>query len=126
MRLLFLRGRVDERTQRVRHLEDSTDMWTHLAAAMGDEVKILYEGPYRKVYYGDHISEEWVSSFAMYPDHFRPDVIFARGGFSWYKPILGQHPEAFRVYYAYSRASCAPEEATRSPPRVLDAAENIQ
>lgn len=99
MKVLFLRGTVDKRTQTVARLEDSHDMWTHLAAGLGDEVKILYQGGHRKVYYSDAVCEEWIHSFKGYVPFFKPDVVFARGGFPEYTPVLKEHPNAFKVYY---------------------------
>jgi glycosyltransferase involved in cell wall biosynthesis len=103
MRVLFLRGKVDCRTQRVNWLEDSWDMWEHLASYMGDEVKILYAGGTRRVWYCDKVSVEWIDSFKCWHTKFKPDVIFARGGFDYYKPILERFPNAFRVYYGAGR-----------------------
>ena len=106
MNLLFLRGQVpvdrDPRQIMYDKLNDCCDMWTQLASAMvgnGDYGEIWYWGGKRRVTYRDNLVERWVSSFKGAKPKFEPDVIFARGGFSQYDPILLGHPKAFRIYY---------------------------
>lgn len=99
MKLLFLRGQIDERTQKVNRLSESDDVWTHLAAAISDNTKILYAGGSRKVNYTDGINEEWIDNFKHWNTSYVPDVIFARGGFSYYEHVVRRFPSAISVYY---------------------------
>lgn len=102
MKLLFLRGKVDERTELVRQLKDTTDLWEHLACAMTSEMdncKILYWGGNRKVYYADNITVEYVHSFKHWNTLYEPDVIFARGNFPEYVSVLKMFPNAFKILY---------------------------
>lgn len=102
MRLLFLRGKVDKRTQKVTKIEDHWDMWTQLAYHMtgsNDTCRIALWGGHRRINYTDYIQEEWVEDFKYWNTNYEPDVIFARGGFPQYIHILKQFPEAFKIYY---------------------------
>jgi len=98
MKLLFLRGKVDSRTQKVLRLSESNDMWTHLASAIGDTVKIVYWGGSRKVFYSDSVCEEWVDSFKYWHTEYKPDVVFARGGFPEYDRVVKRFPDAVKIY----------------------------
>ena len=102
MNILFLRGQVDKRTQRVDRLEESSDMWTHLAAELAgdDDGVILYWGGDRTVRYKDKFYEKWVPKMKDYECHFKPDVVFARGGFPEYEPVVKRDADkAVLIYY---------------------------
>lgn len=113
MHLMFLRGKVDCRTQKVKHLNEHHDMWTQLANAMlrkGDVGEMLYWGGERFQEYTWHFRERWVKNFktckVAYPmdkrdgyHDFEPDVIMCRGGFKEYHYILKRCPDAFKIYY---------------------------
>lgn len=102
MNILFLRGKVDSRTQKVKNLSQHSDMWTHLAHAMcndGDHALIAYWGGERSVKYNDRLTEVWVKDFKYHNFEFKPDLIFARGGFKEYHHVLRRYPSAKKVYY---------------------------
>lgn len=121
MNLLFLRGKVDKRTQQVFRVEHSHDMWTHLAANIlqeGDKGEIMYWGGDRAISYSWNFAERWIPSFDLYRGRhpsptprdgfsdFIPDVIFARGGFNEYDMIIKQWPKAITVYYGAGQRFC--------------------
>ena len=108
MKLLFLRGQVptdrDPRQIIFDNLSDCDDMWTQLASKIGDEYsEIWYWGGTRKVRYRKNFVERWVPNFATYKSEFKPDVIFARGGFKQYDCILDRYPQAYKIYYGAGR-----------------------
>ena len=104
MKLLFLRGQVpqdrDPRQIMYDKLENNCDMWTQLCYEM---IKVLGEGELwywggeREVNYGDNFIERWLPNFNK--NDFNPDIIFARGGFSYYDDVLRRNPNAFKIYY---------------------------
>jgi len=100
VKYLFLRGKVDKRTQQVRTLAESSDMWTHLAFGLGEVVELWYWGGDRVHRYGPGLVERWIPDFkrSELPDY-RPDVIICRGGFPQYKHVLRRFDGALRVYY---------------------------
>ena len=100
VKTLFLRGKVDKRTQQVRTLDECHDAWTHLAFAISGVAECWYWGGERKHSYGRGMTEHWVPDFkrSELPD-FRPDVIVCRGGFPQYKHVLRRFPTASTVYY---------------------------
>ena len=100
MKVLFLRGKVDNRTEEVRSLDESSDMWTHLAFALSDDVEVWYWGGEREHQYASGMVERWIPDFkrSKLPDY-RPDVIVCRGGFPQYQHVLRRFPNALHVYY---------------------------
>lgn len=103
MKVLMLRGRVpndrDPKEIMATSLDDDLDVWTHIAMAMGDTVEVLYWGGRRSVEYDKNKGVVWVPSFKNYVPDFKPDIIFARGGFSEYHDILRRFPDSFKIYY---------------------------
>jgi len=104
MKLLFLRGQVpqDRDPAEICHAcacgED--DVWTWLAMGLGDEQsELVYWGGKRYISYNDKFSIRWVKNLAEYECPFKPDVIFARGGFPEYEPVLRRYAGAYKIYY---------------------------
>jgi len=80
-------------------LDKESDVWTHLAMAMGDEVQVLYWGGERVVSYGEKKHVIWTRKISDFAPAFDPDIIFARGGFPEYHGLLRRYPNAFKIYY---------------------------
>jgi hypothetical protein len=104
VKLVFLRGAVP--TDRDPHeimfdsLDADTDMWTHLACALGDEAcRIVYWGGLRHVKYTDSADVVWTPKLKEYVPGFIPDVIFERGGFNEGRRFTKRYPKAYRIYY---------------------------
>ena len=75
MNLLFLRGKVDERTQQVKRLEDLSDMWSHLASELtGDDNgvvpgTVLHDGGEYQIWYSGCKSDwRWQVGYATSAD----------------------------------------------------------
>lgn len=83
------------------NLSDCDCMWTQLARSItGDGYgEVWYWNGKRHVCYDKHFHERWLPSFKKTNPSFEPDVIFARGGFPEYDPILRQNTKAFKIYY---------------------------
>jgi len=109
MSVLFLRGQVpkdrDPRQIMFDKLEDCDDVWTQLAYHLAQDGygEVLYWGGKRKVVYRDNFIERWVPNYKKHKLSFRPDVIFARGGFPQYDVVLKRFPKAFKIYYGAGR-----------------------
>ena len=118
MNLTFLRGKVDERTQRVTSLDDHHDMWTHLVFSLlknGEWAEVLYWGGQRFVEYNWHTMERWVKSFKNCQigysmdkrdgfNDFVPDTVICRGGFKENHAYLKRLPKGvFKCYYGAGR-----------------------
>ena len=102
MNMLFLRGKVDKRTELTADISKCHDMWTQLAYHMTgryDTCKIAYWGGSMLIYYKDNCHAEFVHDFKYWHTSYKPDVIFARGGFPQYLHVLKRFPEAFKIYY---------------------------
>jgi len=117
MKLLFLRGQVpqDRSPSEIKHpslaLED--DVWTHLAARLGDErCEVVYWGGNRTAKYSDKCTIRWVKSLKHYECDFQPDVVWARGGFDEYRLVLKRYNSATKVYYG-SGARYLPKDRIR-------------
>lgn len=105
MRFLFLRGQVpqDRGPEQIMFdsIEDCDDMWTQLAFKLSEQGQgeLWYWNGKRKVRYADNFVERWKHNFKPLKNEFKPDVIFARGGFSNYDIVLRRYPKAFKIYY---------------------------
>lgn len=107
MNFLFLRGEVpqDRNPNQImfKSLEHNDDMWTQLAGQLIDKHFDYGESWYwngsRKQRYNDKFVERWVPSYKKHKSIFKPDVIFARGGFKEYDIVLRRYPDAFKIYY---------------------------
>lgn len=113
MNFLMLRGKVDERTQKVNDLGDHHDMWTWLLYEMlgeGDYGEVLYWGGKRFREYRWNFFERWIPDFKKsylfhpipgrdQPTDFWPQIVIARGGFPEYRAAIKTVPNAFKVYY---------------------------
>lgn len=106
MNLLFLRGQVpsDRPASQIAFTKLSAcdDMWTQLAYALlcdNDYGEIWYEKGNRITRYADNFIERWVSRYANTRCMFRPDVVFARGGFGFQLEEAKAHKKAFKIYY---------------------------
>jgi len=64
-----------------------------------DYGEVWYWGGKRLVKYTDNFYERRVSQLALWKPTFKPDIIFARGGFNEYDSVLIKFPEAFKIYY---------------------------
>jgi len=105
MNWLFLRGSVPKDRNPKEIIFDSLDkcddMWTHLFYNLLNEEdygEIWYGGGNREQKYAENYIERYVGSFKEKPK-FKPDIIFARGGFEEYDKLLQKYPDAFKVYY---------------------------
>lgn len=109
MKLLFLRGQVpqdrDPRQIMFDNIEDCDDMWTQLAYELSKQEmgEVWYWNGKRKVSYADNFIERWLPNFKITKYDFKPDVIFTRGGFKSYDPVLKRNPQAFKIYYGAGR-----------------------
>jgi hypothetical protein len=106
-KILFLRGAVPTDRSPCQIMFDDVDkcddMWTQLCRAVINEIngygEIWYTGGERVVEYTPNFIERWLPDFQKKYNDFNPDVIFARGGFSYYDNVLCRYPNAFKIYY---------------------------
>lgn len=110
MKFLFLRGQVpqDRNPQEIifNTIKECDDVWTHLIFNMTqpeDQTELWYWGGNREHKFSSNFTERWVGSFSKYTNEFVPDVIFCRGGFQQYHPVLQRFPNAFKIYYGAGR-----------------------
>jgi len=110
MNFLFLRGQVprDRNPQEIvfNTIEECDDVWTHLIFNMTqsqDQTELWYWGGNREHKFSSNFTERWVNNFDKYTNEFVPDVIFCRGGFQQYHPVLKRFPNAFKIYYGAGR-----------------------
>ncbi len=109
MNLLFLRGSVpkdrDPNQIKFTNLVKCDDVWTQLASHMSKDGfgEVWYWGGRREVVYRCNFVERWVSDYKKYKTSFKPDVVFARGGFPQYDTIFERFPKAFKIYYGAGR-----------------------
>lgn len=106
MKFLMLRGQVpqDRDPQEIvfDKIEDVDDVWTQLFFALledDDQGELWYWNGERTKKFTENFTERWVPSFVRYKSTFTPDVIFCRGGFQEYHPVLYQYPKAIKIYY---------------------------
>ena len=107
MNFLMLRGQVpqDRDSQEIvfDRIEKVDDVWGQLFFGMtrGDDhyAELWYWGGKREYRFTDNFTERWVPSFETYKSTFVPDVIFCRGGFKEYHPVLERFPDAIKIYY---------------------------
>lgn len=124
---LFLRGTWDNDV--LDPVKNNSDMWMNLFMEMSIDENILpdilfkgndsivwngyYQKPQQSIYnieyknnkgskpaihsFGDITSNRAIGMVGQY------DLIFARGGFSYYLPILHDNPDAFKIYYGAGR-----------------------
>jgi len=112
MKLLFLRGKVDKRTDATLDINKHTDMWTQVARGFtnyGFDVTILYWGGTWFHKYTDNLKEIWIPKLEDYND--KPDLIFARGGFPEYDCILNKYPKAKSIYYGAGVRTIPPKDS---------------
>lgn len=104
MKLCLLRGHVPQDRSpdeiKYRTIDEVDDIYELIAYHLGNEgAEILYEGGKREVAYSDKCICRWVPSLKKHKTPWEPDVIFARGGFDFYKPFLKKYPKAIKIYY---------------------------
>ncbi len=104
MKLIFLRGHVPQDRDPHEIMFDSlpadTDMWMHLASALGDELcDVVYWGGKRVQYYSEKDTVLWVPKIKNYKPSFRPDAIFERGGFDEGRYFSQIYRSTYRIYY---------------------------
>lgn len=102
----MLRGQVpqdrDPKQIMFHDIDDCDDMWTRLCFEMVKRIgtgEIWYWGGSRKVRYTREFTERWISNFSDTKHDFKPDIIFARGGFKEYDVVLRRNPQAYKIYY---------------------------
>lgn len=106
-KLLFLRGKLplDFRPDRLQydHISQCEDMWTVLCERLSrgfDKTELWYYGAGKNQktrHITEKFTERWIELSDL-PD-FKPDVIFARGGFQEYLPVCDKFPDAYKIYY---------------------------
>lgn len=107
MNLLFLRGQLpcDRPHSQVTFdtLEENDDMWVQLANKLVEVSngygELWYEKGQRVVHYSDRFLERWVPRYAKTVCSFKPDILFARGGFKFMWAEAQRHPTAFKIHY---------------------------
>jgi len=109
MKLLLLRGMVprDRNPKEImfKNLSECDDIYTHMAEKIGDDVEIWYWGGEREFWWSEKCVERWIPDFNKYKSDFKPDVIWARGGFEEYLPVLKRFPNAYKIYYSAGRGT---------------------
>ncbi len=103
MKLAFYRGAIptDRNPKEImfKSLDADTDMWTHLASALGDEYcDIIYTGGKREVKYSKTCRVLWIKNIDSYKPLADIDVVFCRGGFPEGDRLVRMFPKAVRVY----------------------------
>ena len=110
MKFLMLRGQVpqdrDPKEIIFNNIKDCDDVWTQLFFSMlyqEDYGELWYWGGTRENRFDFNFVERWIPNFRMYKTDFVPDVIFCRGGFEEYHPVLERFPKAIKIYYGAGR-----------------------
>jgi hypothetical protein len=110
MKFLFLRGQIpqDRNPKEIvfNTIEECDDVWTHLIFHMTgpqDQTELWYWGGHREHKFAPNFTERYVGNFSKYTSDFVPDIIFCRGGFQQYHPVLKRFPRAFKIYYGAGR-----------------------
>ena len=110
MKFLMLRGQVptDRNPKEIvfDKIEEVDDVWSLLIYEMTsyeDQTELWYWGGNRSKLFAPNFLERWVPSFETYRNDFVPDVIFCRGGFQEYHPVLERFPKAIKIYYGAGR-----------------------
>jgi hypothetical protein len=99
MNFLMLRGQVpqDRNPQEIvfDKLEEVDDMWTQLF------YNLLEDDDYGELWYwgGERVKQFKHNFLKCIDPGFIPDVIFCRGGFPQYHPVLERFPKAIKIYY---------------------------
>ena len=101
---LMLRQQVPVDAERItfNELEEIDDMWIWLFREIHKKLNLSHSevwmwGGKREVYYEDDFIERW---YDQYPtDIYYPDLIFSRGGFKEYIPVMKSNPDAYKIYY---------------------------
>jgi glycosyltransferase involved in cell wall biosynthesis len=111
MNILFLRGSVPPKNEHPEKLyydsiENCEDMWTQLFYFINKKMesngRILYVNGDREFVVDDNFKEQWIPSFKNFSHDFvpfSPDLIFCRGGFSYYDNVVKKFPKAKKIYY---------------------------
>lgn len=111
MNFLLLRGAVPNDRDPKEIIFDSIkkcdDVWSNLLYAMLDKEDYgeiwYYNGLYREHNLASNLVERWIPDFKMYKTNFIPDVIFARGAFFEYNPVLYRFVDAISMAYGAGR-----------------------
>lgn len=103
---VLLRQQVPFDIERItfRTLDDVDDIWMMLFYKTCKKLKIEYVeswnwGGFRYNRLAKDFAEVWYPSFGKIKDAVTPDLIFARGGFKEYIPIMEKYPNALKIYY---------------------------
>ena len=107
MKLLFLRGQVpsdrDYRQIVFDSLDQHDDVWVQLAYQLvkltGGSGEVWYEKGERVTRYNDQLLERWTPRWETTECSFKPDVVFARGGFKIMRREALRHPGAYKIHY---------------------------
>jgi hypothetical protein len=107
MKLLLLRGQVPtDRPKgeiKYRTMDECDDIYTLMADKIAEEVCVAYWGGKRKFSPRPGMTDVWVPDYHSLKLPWTPDVIWARGGFSEYLPVLKKYSGALKVYYGAGR-----------------------
>ena len=111
MNWLLLRGEVPKDRPASEILFDSIkecdDVWSNLVYTMmapDDYGEIwYYNGPHREHKLAYNLVERWIPDFKTHKTNFVPDVIFCRGGFQEYHPVLKRFSDTISIYYGAGR-----------------------
>lgn len=101
---LLLRQKVPVDKERItfNRLEDIDDMWIWLYRSICrklglDHSEVWMWGGVRSILYEKGLIENWYQELPT--DIYYPDLIFSRGGFAEYLPVMANNPQAFKIYY---------------------------
>ena len=111
-RWLMLRGAGITKYVPPQHLADYSDMWTHLFESLVRQVKgtgeVWCKGPNCDVHFDcSNLIRRHRMKFSEF-DEFKPDIIWQRGSYSDYRPILTRNPKAIIIYYGAGSSWCPP------------------
>ncbi|MCH8290750.1 MAG: glycosyltransferase [Candidatus Poribacteria bacterium] len=108
MKVIFLRGAVPpahEHPEKLlyKDIEQCEDMWTQLfytyLKVTNSSGELLYTGGNRVFKVDDRLTERWMPKLSNYNPSFEPDLVIARGGFSYYDAFVARCTKAKKVYY---------------------------
>lgn len=111
-------------------LDECTDMWTHLFAGVVNEEdygSIFYDSnKYRSILLKDNYREYWSNFKVVFGVDWVniPDIIIARGGFNYYKPVLKKFKKSKKVYYGANHG-CIPKDGIKYDLILCDSEEQV-
>lgn len=101
---LLLRQKVPKDKERITFdtMHEIDDMWIWLFYMIHSKLKLkhseiwMYGGGPRVTRYEDNFVERWYETYPIEP---RFDIIFSRGGFKEYIPVMQANSQAIKLYY---------------------------